>query len=89
MASHIGYLRKKEKLKRILSQLMYTGEIPTRKTIKDELRAIRELIESVYKKRDIVKKIQFLNKKIDVTVNFDESHLKKNSTLFTKSRRRL
>ena len=77
MVSHIGYLRKKEKLERILSQLAYTGEIPIRKKAKDELMAIRELIESVYKKRDIVKKIQFLNKKIDVTVNFDESHLKK------------
>ena len=77
MVSHLGYLRKKKNLKLTLSQLMYTGEIPTGKTAKDELRAIRELIESVYKKRDIVKKIQFLNKKIDVTVNFDESHLKK------------
>ena len=77
MVSHLGYLRKKKNLKLTLSQLMYTGEVPTGKTAKDELRAIRELIESVYKKRDIVKKIQFLNKKIDVTVNFDESHLKK------------
>ena len=74
--SHVKYKREEKELLEIISQLNYTGKIPTGVKTKDSLDKLRKLIISLEKRNKIIQQIQSFDKKIDVTVNFNENQLK-------------
>jgi hypothetical protein len=73
--SHVKYKREEKKLLKIISQLNYTGKIPTGVKIKDSLDKLRKLIISLEQRNKIIRQIQSFDTKIDVTVNFNKKQL--------------
>ena len=73
---HSTYKHEEIRLLKIISQLNYTGKIPTGTKAKDSLDKLRKLITSLERKNKTIRQIQSFDKKIDVTVNFNEYHLK-------------
>jgi len=73
--SHSRYKHEEKRLLKIISQLNYTGKIPTGVTAKDSLDKLRKLIISLEKRNKIIRQIQSFDTKIDVTVNFNKKQL--------------